>query len=182
MRAIFCIDPGQSTGVAWGIVNENHRGTALEAVAQRLESDSTTVTGEEREQIRELYRLWTYFKRRCVHVNQLEPEQIDLVIEDFVLFPGEKPGRDTTWPERVAWGFEGYRMAMYDRHRPHASPPLRHITHARWQKSSAASRFFKDRKLMTEAGVWIRGKDHERSAFGHMILRTNILMDNVLPR
>jgi len=180
MRGIFCVDPGQSTGVAWGILDDHSRGTAIEAVANRLESDSTTVTGKEPDQIRELYRLWTYFKRRCVRVNQLEPDWIDLVIEDFVLFPGEKPGRNTTTPERIAWGFEGYRMAMYDRHRPHADPPQRHLTPAIWQKSGAAHRF-SDRKLLTEANAWIRGREHERSAFAHMILRTNVLLDRQLP-
>ena len=178
MRGIFCIDPGQSTGVAWGVLNEKWKGYAWEAVRDRINSASTTVTGDEQTQIRQLYQTWSAFKRACVRQGQMEPDWIDLVVEDFVLFPGEKPGRNTTWPERVAWGFEGYRMAMFDRHRPHAQPALRHITPITWQKSAAASRFFKDRDLMTNAGCWIRGRDHERSAFAHMILRTNVLMDH----
>jgi hypothetical protein len=176
VRGIFCVDPGASTGVAWGIVNERHDGFAYEAVRDRLESDSITVTGPEHDQIRELYRLWTYFKRRSVKVNAMEPNWIDLVVEDFVLFPGEKPGRDTTVAERIAWGLEGYRMAMFDRHRPHADPPLRHISPTVWQKSGAAHRFSK-KEVLEPASAWIRGKEHERSAFAHMILRTNILMD-----
>jgi hypothetical protein len=176
MRALFCIDPGASTGVAWGIVNERHKGFAYEAVAKRLESDSMTLTGPEHEQIRELYRLWSYFKRRSVTYNQMEPEWVDLVIEDFVLFPGEKPGKDTTIAERIAWGFEGYRMAMFDRHRPHADPPLRHMSPAIWQKSGAAHRFA-NQEILKMASAWIRGKEHERSAWAHMILRVNILMD-----
>jgi len=176
MRAIFCIDPGQSTGVAWGILNEKWKGYAWEAVRDRIESSSTTVTGPEPDQIRALYSLWQSFKTKAVRVNQMDPEWVDLVIEDFVLFPGEKPGRATTVPERIAWGFEGYRMAMYDRHRPHAKPPLRHISPTFWQKSGAAHRFAQ-RDILTQANAWIRGKEHERSAFAHMILHTNLLMD-----
>ena len=178
MRAIFAIDPGKSTGVAWGTINERHKGFAYEAVAQRLLSGSTTITAEEPNQIRTLYKLWTEFKRRCVIKNSMHVDWIDLVIEDFVLFPGEKPGRDTTVPERIAWGFEGYRMAMYDKHRPHANPTThKHYTPITWQKSGAAHRFT-TRELLTKADAWIVGREHERSAFAHMILRTNVLMDN----
>ena len=180
MRAIMCIDPGKSTGVAWAIINERHRGYAWEAVRDRQQSESCTLTGPEPEQIRALYKLWVAFKRRCVIKGQMEPNWIDLVMEDFVLFPGEKPGRDTTIAERVAWGLEGYRMAMYDQHRPHADPPLRHISPTVWQQSGAAHRFKNDRELMEKAGCWIRGREHERSAFSHMLLRTNVLMDRIL--
>ena len=180
MRAIFCIDPGKSTGVAWGILNEQYKGYALEAVRDRINSGSITITADEVQQTRLLYKLWTEFKRRTVTKNLLEPDQIDLVIEDFVLFPGEKPGRDTTVAERVAWCFEGYRMANFDRHRPHANPPMRHYTSITWQKSGAASRFAQ-KDILTRADAWIVGKQHERSAFAHMILRTNVLMDNRKP-
>ena len=180
MRGILAIDPGESTGVAWGIVDDKTRGKAYEAVAERLHGNSTTISGEEASQIRALYRLWTDFKKLCVQTALLDPKDIDLVIEDFVLFPGEKPGRDTTIAERVAWGLEGYRMAMYDQHRPHADPPLRHISPTVWQQSGAAHRFKNDRELMEKAGCWIRGREHERSAFSHMLLRTNVLMDRIL--
>jgi len=181
VRGIFAVDPGGHTGIAWCILNERHQGYAWEAVRDRQHSASCTIDGTEREQIRALYILWTSFKRRCVKTHQMEPGWIDLVVEDFVLFPGEKPGRQTTIPERVAWGFEGYRMAMYDKYRPQLDPPRKHMSPTIWQKSAAASRFFKDRELMTQADCWIKGREHERSAFAHIILRTNILMDGHAP-
>jgi ribosomal protein S11 len=97
-------------------------------------------------------------------------------MEDFVLWPGEKPGKSTTVPERIAWGFEGYRMAMADSYRK--SLP-KHYNAIVWQKSGAAYRF-KQRQLLTKADAWIVGREHERSAFSHMILRTNVLMDGKL--
>jgi len=182
MRGIFCIDPGESTGIAWGIVDEKTRGQmALQAVKERLSSGSVTISGPEAKQIRELYRLWVIFKRKCVK-QFMEPDWVDLVIEDFVLFPGEKPGKRTTVAERISWGLEGYRMAMYDRHRAQYSDPsqVKHYTPIVWQKSGAAHRFAQ-RPILEEADAWIRGKEHERSAFAHMILRTNVLLDRRLP-
>src|SRR5262245_33204084 len=177
MRGIFAIDPGESTGVAWGIVDDRAP-YALEAVKHRLEAGSTTLTNTTPVQIRELFKLWTATKRHWVSRCLLDPDWIDLVVEDFVLFPGEKPGRSTTAPERVAWGFEGYRMHALDSYRK--SLP-RHYTQIIWQKSGAASRF-KKRSILEQADAWIVGRDHERSAFAHMILRTNILLDHAPAR
>jgi len=167
--------------VAWGIIDDKTRGKAYEAVAQRLHADSITIQGEEATQIRTLYHIWTDFKKFCVHTALLDPESVDLVVEDFVLFPGEKPGRATTTPERIAWGLEGYRMAQYDMYRDRGRSLPKHYSPIIWQKSAAAHRFKSDRPLMELAGCWIRGKDHERSAFAHMILRTNILLDRQVP-
>lgn len=173
MRGIFAIDPGETTGVAWGIVDDSRTALAIPAMKQRLYHGSETVTGTESEQIRSLFHLWTTFKRRCVFTHLLEPNQVDLVIEDFVLFPGEKPGKSTTISERIAWGLEGYRMASYDDWRRKG----KHYSPVCWQKSGAASRFYKDRALMEAAGAWVKGREHERSALGHMILRLNVVLD-----
>ncbi|HKV43852.1 MAG TPA: hypothetical protein VJT32_04145 [bacterium] len=174
MRGILCIDPGGSTGVAWGIVDERAP-SAIEAVRDRLHSGSTTVTGEPRDQIHALYRLWTDFKLDCVNRRLLDKEWVDLVIEDYVLAPGvQKPGRDTTAPERIAWGFEGYRLGRFESYRK-----TKHYTEPVWQMPGAAKRFA-ERDILEQADCWIRGRDHERSAFAHMLLRTNVLMSNRL--
>jgi len=182
MRGILAIDPGESTGVAWAVVDEKTRGQmAITAVKERLTDGSTTISGPEAKQIRELYKLWVIFKRRCV-TQFMEPDWVDLVVEDFVLFPGERPGKRTTVAERISWGLEGYRMAMYDRHRAQHSNPaaVKHYSQICWQKSGAANRFTK-RSLLEEANCWIVGREHERSAWAHVILRTNILLDRRLP-
>ena len=177
MRGIFAIDPGEQTGVAWGIVDDSRTALAIESMGKRIYSGSETVKGSESEQIRELFHLWTTFKRRCVFTHLLEPDQVDLVIEDFVLYPGERPGKKTTAPERIAWGFEGYRMASYDDWRRKG----KHYSPINWQLASSASRFFKDRKLMELANAWIVGREHERSALAHMILRLNVVLDGRKP-
>jgi len=152
------------------------RHSAVEAVRDRIKHGTATVTGTEVDQIHALYKLWTDFKFDCVARGMMDPDTVELVIEDYVLFPGEKPGRSTTAPERIAWGFEGYRLGKYESYRR-----TKHYTPVFWQKSGAASRFKKDRALMTSANAWIPGRDHERSALAHMILRANIIMDNRPP-
>lgn len=159
--------------MAWGIVDETAY-AAWEAVRDRLHADSRTLVGPERDQIRQLYHMWTTFKRHAVQTALLEPDWVDLVIEDFVLYPGEKPGKSTTVPERIAWGFEGYRMAMRDSYRK--SLP-KHYNEVIWQKAGAAHRF-KSQEILKKANAWVVGKQHERSALSHMVLRVNILMDN----
>jgi hypothetical protein len=173
LRGIFAVDPGAQTGLAWGIVDDSKTAIAIESMAKRIYHGSETLKGSEAEQIRRLFHFWTTFKRRCVFTHLLEPDQVDLVIEDFVLYPGEKPGKATTTPERIAWGFEGYRMASYDDWRRAG----KHYSPIHWQKSAAASRFYKDRKLMELANAWFVGREHERSALGHMILRLNVILD-----
>lgn len=171
MRGIFTIDPGESTGMAWGIINTKAK-YAYEAVKARIDGGSKTIKGIEQDQIRAIYWEWTRFKRNCVQARLLDPEKVDLVIEDYVLFPGEKPGKATTTPERIAWGFEGYRMARFDNW--HISG--RHYTPVAWQSPGAAYRF-KKRDILRAADAWIVGQEHERSAYAHMLLRTNVLMD-----
>lgn len=178
MRGIFCIDPGESTGVAWGIVNASPKSThtAIEAVRDRLFHGAATVVGEPMEQAHALYKIWTEFKFDCVARHCMDPSSVELVVEDFVLFPNATPGKNTTAPERVAWAFEGYRRGRYETYRK-----SKHYTEIIWQHPTTASRWKRDRKLMKEANAWIPGKDHERSAMAHMILRANTIMDNRAP-
>jgi len=177
MRAIFCIDPGGHSGVAWGIVDETAP-RAIDAVRNRIQSSSVTVEGTEPEQIRDLYSLWIHFKRHVILQGLLSPEQLDLVMEDFTLRGGQNVGgKEGTMPERVAWGFEGYRMGRADEWGSHHR--MKHYTPITWQQPGAAARYWK-KPILEDAGAWLKGKkfEHERSAYGHMLLRVNILMDN----
>jgi hypothetical protein len=175
MRALWCLDPGGSSGVAWGIVDETKK-TAIEAVKHRIHSGSGTIAGPEATQIVGLYNMWLAFKRLAVQTCLLEPEQVEIVIEDFVLFGGRvSGGRQGTMPERIAWGLEGYRMGRRDQWRSnhlqsHYSPVI-------WQQPGAAARY-SNKNILIEADAWVKGRQHERSAFGHMLLRTNTILDN----
>lgn len=170
MIGLFCIDPGGHTGVAWGIVDERSS-LAAEAVKNRIHSRSVTFDGDPMEQARALYAHWVKFKQLCVQGGLLDPDQIELVIEDFVLYGGPHAGgRDGTAPLPIIWAFEGYRWGKYEGYRTR-----KHITPITFQKSSQAFTY-KSRKRLESAGAWIVGKEHERSAFSHMILRVNTIM------
>lgn len=172
MIGLFCVDPGGHTGVAWAIVDERAK-TTTEAMCARLSRGGATIEGPEAKQIRELFNLWSSFKRLCVDKSRLEPDWIELIFEDFVLRPGQHAGgRDGTAPERITWGFEGYRMAKADSWRK--SP--RHYTPIIFQQPNQASRF-KIRSRLESCESWIVGREHERSAHSHMILRVNKLLD-----
>jgi hypothetical protein len=175
MRGLFCVDPGGSTGIAWAIIDESQR-TAIEAMKNRLHRDSMTITGNEEKQVRELFRLWESFKRLAVETCLLEPKQVEPVFEDFILRGGPVvAGRVGTMPERISWGFEGYRMGRFDQWRRNHKKA--HYSPIVWQQPGAAARFG-NKDILKEAEAWIKGKPHERSAYSHMIYRINILMDN----
>lgn len=170
MKGLFCVDPGGSTGVAWGIVDERSP-TAAEAVRNRIQDGSATIQGEPMEQARELWRMWVHFKSRCVNEGLMDPDTVELVFEDFVLYGGQHAGgRDGTYPLCVIWAFEGYRWGRFDTYRK-----SKHIAPIIFQKSSQAATY-KTRPRLENAGVWVKGREHERSAFSHMILRVSRLM------
>lgn len=175
MKALFCVDPGGHTGVASGIVDESER-RAIEAVRKRIHGLSATITGPEPEQIRALYKMWSDFKTKCVRVGLMDPKDVELIMEDFNLRGGQVvAGKEGTSPERIAWGFEGYRMGRYDQWR--RQHKLAHYSPIIWQQPSSAHRY-SNRNILREADAWIVGKQHERSAYGHMIFRVNTLMNN----
>jgi hypothetical protein len=170
-HGIFAVDPGGHTGVAWGVIDTGES-MVKSAMLRRELSGSATLAGPERDQIRELYDGWTKFKRLCVVGNNIPTEQLSLVFEDFVLRGGQHAGgKDGTMPERVAWGFEGYRMARRD---VWGKRPA-HYTEIIWQQAGQASRFG-TRPRLESWNAWIRGKEHERSAWAHFAVRVAKLL------
>lgn len=170
MIGIFAVDPGVHTGIAWAIVDERSK-TAAEAVANRINDGSYTLVGDPVYQARSLFKAWEEFKIRCVIGGRMEPDHVELIMEDFVLRGGQHAGgKDGTAPERIAWAFEGYRHGRFDTFRK-----TKHLTEVIWQQPSAASTY-KTRKRLENASAWIVGKEHERSAFSHMILRVVTIM------
>lgn len=174
IRGLFVVDPGGHTGVAWAVVDLSLENT-IEAMKARRHSGSATLVGPEAIQIRELYGLWMQFKRKCVTELLLEPEWVELVFEDFVLRGGQHAGgRAGTMPERIAWGFEGYRMGRADAY----GPRLKHYQPIAWQQPN--------KKFMAKlkpANAWVRGTgmEHERSAMNHMMIRISWLKEKYQP-
>lgn len=171
MRGLFVVDPGGHTGIAWGIINPKAR-TSIDAIANRLFSGSETIEGDTFEQAVAIYRLWTKWKRECVHQHFIKPDLVELIFEDFTLRGGQMPaGKVPIEPARITCAFEGYRMAMRDSwHKG-----LRHYTPIIFQQAGDGKRY-QTRERLTAAGAWIRGREHERTAFAHMILRANNIL------
>lgn len=159
MRGIFALDPGGKSGLAWGIFNDK-ADTVADAMRNGLYKGSATVIGGEAKQIKEIFDFWQQFKEGCVRRHLLEPEQVDLVIEDFILLPGQHAGgKEGISPARIGWGFEGYRLGRGYGYRRH-----KHITQAVWQPATA----MRYEKKLKDWDCWVVGKEHERSAFCHI--------------
>lgn len=171
MVGIFTIDPGGSTGLAWSILNPRSR-LAADAMRDRIKSGSATVTGTPVEQARAIWGFWSVFFNECVVVGRMEPQSVFLVAEDFVLRAGAVAGgKDGTAPERILYAFEGYRQGRYDTYRKR-----KYIAPLLLQQAGAAHRF-KNQRMLKPVNAWIRGREHERSAFSHMYLAISTIMD-----
>jgi hypothetical protein len=175
MRGIFALDPGGHSGIAWGIFDP--RSTVEEALQNGLHKGSATTEGEERGQIREITRLWMEFYRLCVITCCMDPDSVEFVCEDFIQRPGSKGGKEGQSPIRIMWGVEGYRMGRYDefagrkRGRPYA--PQMILQHPSEMTGFATG------KRLKKWGIWIVGKEHERSAFGHIAVRLARIRKNL---
>jgi hypothetical protein len=148
---IFAIDPGGSTGVAWGYYDLS-RDTVAEAMQKREMSGSCTITGDEQHQIEKLSDQWYNFNTD--HMGG----DIELVIEDFSLVPGSHtPGKVGISPVRIAWGFLGY---IWGYNAEIGAPtPI-------WQLAAKGMRF-NTQQMLKRWDAWVVGKEHERAAFAH---------------
>lgn len=158
---IFAIDPGGSTGVAWGWYSLD-KDTVADAMKERRMSKSVTVTGDEKKQIVTLEYLWHEF---CTDHMPGKDEHVELVMEDFSLVPGSHvPGKEGISPVRISWGFLGYIWGL-DGDAGDPNPV--------WQSAAKGMRF-NTQQMLKRWDAWIVGKQHERAAFAHVGAR---LMD-----
>ena len=160
---IFTIDPGGHSGLTWGIY-DLARPLVKEAMRTRKFSSSTTVEGNEDEQLQEYIIHWDAFTKKCDEWDVYR----ELVIEDFSLLPGSHtPGKEGISPVRHAWVFVGY---LWGRDNPFAPTPI-------WQLPSIGMRY-NERKMLESWGAWIKGRPHERAAFAHAGARLMRLYQN----
>ena len=176
MRSIFAVDPGGHTGVAWGTFPVD-AGSIEAALAGRKFSGSTTLEGDERQQIMDLALLWGDFYRDCTSKQLVSAQDVELVFEDFTLRPGSHGGgKDGTSPERITWGFEGFRMGAYEQWlKTHRKTPS-FMPAIIWQQPGDSAAFSKpiggkSQHKLKDWGVWVVGREHERSAWSHIALR-----------
>ena len=174
---VFCCDPGGATGLAWAILDPHARGGVAEALRTRMHAGSTTITGDERTQIREVASLWGSFYSACVRNACLPPERIWPVFEDFIIRPGETGGgKEMSISTSIIWGFEGYRIGRRDEWREHKRGPI-HMPQLVLQPAGQASTYATNPRLK-DWDCWVVGREHERSAYRHMALFISRYMAN----
>lgn len=148
---IFTIDPGGHTGMSWGIYNMN-AGLVKTAMRTRTHSASTTIVGDELEQLDLTLMHYDLFMDVCAD----EGVPCELVIEDFSLLPGSHtPGKEGISPVRHAWVFVGYLWSRAD-----------FDQQIIWQLPGVGMRY-NTRQMLENWHCWIVGKEHERAAFAH---------------
>lgn len=152
-RGIFSIDPGGSTGVAWGVFNLEEK-LVKDAMRNRRVSGSQTITGNEEIQLAQLVTLWDDFVYKCDRLDIA----YDLVIEDFSLLPkSHKPGKEGISPVRYAWYFVGF---IHGRDMPIAQDVC-------WQLPGVGLRY-NTKQMLDNWGCWVKGREHERAAWAHV--------------
>lgn len=165
MIGIFAVDPGGSTGLAWGIFNP--KAEIGDSLRGRLYAGSATVSGEIPNQIRAVAKRWHYFYRSCVKEHFMAPEDVWYVVENFIYDGGSYAGDSAKVSTALIWGVEGYRMGRADewssrRGRREIIMPQMVLQSAGDAKGFATSNRIKEWEL------WVKGRDHERSAWQHV--------------
>jgi hypothetical protein len=165
---VFACDPGGATGLAWGIFNP-HAKSIEEMLSTRMDAGSTTVTGDERAQIREVAALWSSFYSACVRSALLPIDHVWLVFEDFVYAPGVNyEGESAKISTALIWGIEGYRMGKRDAFLERARGPVKSSMPSMMLQTASEAKTFATNARLKEWGVWVVGREHERSAWQHI--------------
>jgi hypothetical protein len=164
---IFSCDPGGATGLAWGVFDPNVE--IGESLRGRMKAGSATIEGDIRSQIREISGKWQEFYKECVQVGLLPHDKVWYVCENFIYSGGSYQGESAMISTALIWGVEGYRMGRADQWAAGHGRRKIVVPQVVLQNPGDASAFAKDARLR-EWGLWIRGKQHERSAWRHLAL------------
>lgn len=140
---------------------------------------SETLVGDEYTQIKEIAKLWRTFLNQCVTVGRMDPSQVEFVCEDFVPNLRGITGKEITSPERICWGVEGYRMGRADQFMLGRSINKAVYCPRMILQMPSQAKTFATNKRLREWGVWVVGREHERSAWAHLIYRLAILLKQV---
>ena len=166
---VFGCDPGGATGLAWGIFNPHARGGASEALRTKSHDGSTTISGDPRDQIREIAVKWQGFYNACVRSQQLPPSHVWFVMEDFIYKPGTIYGGESSEiSTAIIWGVEGYRMGTKDEWLKHRRGAFAMHMPDMILQTAGEAKGYATNDRMKEFGIWVRGREHERSAWAHV--------------
>lgn len=169
---LMAVDPGGTTGLAWGIFDTDGDGIA-DMLASGVSVGSAEATGSEQWQAARIVDHWLEFRDLCSGLSY----PCELVIEDFVLRPGRATAdRAQLAPVRVTSLIEGmlcnHDLGKDTGHGEETWNYLREwiVTKIVIQQVSAAKSFAtKDR--MQRWGIWQVGMRHSRDAWRHIALR-----------
>lgn len=164
---IFAVDPGGSTGLAWGVFDPHAE--IGESLRGRMKAGSATVTGDIRPQIRAISTRWQDFYRECVQVGQMPHTQVWYVCENFLYHGGSYAGDSAMISTALIWGVEGYRLGRADQWSTGRGRRQVSVPDVVLQTAGDAQAFANDARLR-DWGLWIRGKEHERSAWRHVAM------------
>ncbi len=160
--AVMAVDPGVTTGVARGVFDLD-MGSVRECIAAGLDLESFDVTGVEREQGMTLAIEFADWVFRANVEHGVPVGRVILVIEDWTpRLPLKSGARDVFYPVRVPALMEGFcgQVGAFD------------SGLAVWQQPSVAKTFATDRRLRA-VGLWVRGRDHQRDAWRHVMAYLN---------
>ena len=144
----MAIDPGGTTGVAFGVFRPRKMAKSTMVYARGANRLWTQeVKGTPREQASELFDIWQSFMVSG-------PPKTHLVIEDFQL---RTQNADLS-PVRITAGLEALLNRDIERQMP-----------------SSAKSFLTDAR-MRDWGLWVVGSDHERDAMRHLALKVSRLL------
>lgn len=177
---IFSVDPGGHTGTAWGIF-ETKKKTVADALATRRAEGSTTYEGEWWKQVAEISETWRGFLKFCVREEGLAPARVEFVCENFIQIPGlTAGGQDSTLPLLIIGGIYGYRLGELAEWERNGNGPVA-VPSMILQPAGQASTYATGPRLR-EWGLWVRGREHERSAWKHIALRVATLQQQKADR
>jgi hypothetical protein len=177
---IFSVDPGGHTGLAWGIFNPHEKEYA-DAILGKMHHGSITVEGEMLSQVVEICDIWSGFYTTCVKNACLPPDKVFFVCEDFIPRGGQSPGgKESIFPSFIIGGLEGYRRGRRDEwlRQKRGRATEVHMPDTILQLAGDAFSFA-NKTRQKEWGLWVVGREHERSAWCHLALFLKKYMNGV---
>lgn len=149
---VFALDPGGSSGLAWGVVQE--AGSVAERIAAMESAGTATVSDPDwLEQAKQIAARWRTFRDDC----QAQGILAYYVCEDFILTHLGSSDRTGLYPVWIGAATVGILSG--------SGEPV----DVWWQQPSVAKTYATDERLK-RWGLWVRGKEHERDACRHLAL------------
>lgn len=182
--AIMAVDPGGTSGVAFGLLNakRNVDGTLrglLKRAVKRKAIWTTEAKGEAWEQAWYLGNAWAAFHFRCVVELGIDAPDVHLVLERFQLrnlhadlAPVSVTHALMALLYKMPYSHVGDATAMNPSNVDEGFWPLGEVE---FQEPSVAKRYATNQRLR-DWGVWVVGSEHKRDATRHLCVKASELL------